>query len=129
MRRMAVKGCAVAAAMASCLVLGGCEGQTPRTSWGDFGGDADKGKVVITQASCGACHMIPGVVNATGLVGPPLSHFQRRTTIAGFLPNTPTNLIRWVRAPQSILPGNAMPDTPMTDQQARDAAAYLYSLK
>jgi cytochrome c1 len=34
-----------------------------------------------------------------------------------------------LRDPQSVVPGNAMPSTNLTDQQARDAAAYLYTLR
>lgn len=48
--------------------------------------------------------------------------------VAGVLPNSPANLIRWIRFSQSIVPGNAMPDTRLTDAQASDVAAYLYTL-
>jgi cytochrome c1 len=50
------------------------------------------------------------------------------TFVAGLLRNEPDNLLRWLRQPQSLIPGNAMPDTGLTDQQARDIAAYLYTL-
>lgn len=92
-------------------------------------GDPKHGAVVIQQAQCGACHEIPGILQADGLVGPPLASFGRRTVIAGLLPNTPDNLVLWLRRPQSVVPGNAMPDTGLTDPQARDVAAYLDSLK
>jgi len=80
------------------------------------------------SAECGACHQIPGVVGADGQVGPPLAGFGRRTIIAGVLPNTPANLVRWLRSPQSVKPGDAMPDTGLTAQEAHDAAAYLNRL-
>lgn len=70
--------------------------------------------------------MIPGVENARGEVGPPLTHWAERTSIAGVLPNTPANLVHWIQQPQSILPGNAMPNSGLTSKQARDVAAYLY---
>ena len=92
-------------------------------------GDPKHGAVVVEQAQCGACHKIPGIVQADGLVGPPLASFGRRTMIAGLLPNTPDNLVLWLRRPQSVVPGNAMPDTGLTEAQARDVAAYLDSLK
>jgi cytochrome c1 len=38
-------------------------------------------------------------------------------------------MIAWLRNPQKILPGNAMPDMQLTQEQARDIAAYLYTLK
>jgi cytochrome c1 len=70
---------------------------------------------------------MPGVPNADGLVGPPLAGFARRTVIGGVLPNTPPNLIIWLRDPQAVTPGNAMPNVGLTDAQARDIAAYLYT--
>jgi cytochrome c1 len=72
--------------------------------------------------------VIPGIHAANGLVGPPLYFFSRRTMIAGELPNTPDNLVRWIMNPPSVEPGTAMPDLGLSDQQARDAAAYLYTL-
>jgi cytochrome c1 len=92
-------------------------------------GNAQKGAVTITQMGCGSCHSIPGIADADGMVGPPLTHFQRRTIIAGLLPNTPDNLVHWIRHPQSVVPGNAMPDTGLSEKQARDVAAYLYTLR
>ncbi len=67
-------------------------------------------------------------MHASGLVGPPLIHFSRRTIIAGYLPNTRDNLIHWIQHPQQVAPGNAMPDASLTEKQARDIAAYLYGL-
>jgi cytochrome c1 len=93
------------------------------------GGDAQRGAAVIAQYGCGTCHTIPGVRAADGLVGPPLLWWSRRTFIAGELPNTPENLVRWVRSPQSIEPHTAMPALGLSDQQARDVAAYLYTLR
>lgn len=93
------------------------------------GGDAARGRQVIDQFRCGACHTIPGVRQANGLVGPPLMFFSRRTMIAGELPNTPDNLVRWLRSPKSVEPGTAMPTLGLSDQQARDVAAYLYTLR
>lgn len=93
------------------------------------GGDADRGKQLIAQIGCGACHLVPGVPGAQGLVGPPLQAFSQRTLIAGYFPNTPDNLVHWIEAPQRFLPGNAMPNMEIDDHDARDVAAYLYSLR
>jgi len=101
----------------------------PGPVWSGFGGDPTRGAQLITQAQCGACHAIPGIDNANGLVGPPLTHFARRTMVAGLLPNTPDNLVHWVRDPQSVTPGNAMPSSGLSAQEARDVAAYLYTLR
>lgn len=93
------------------------------------GGDARRGAEIISQVGCGSCHTIPGIRSAQGVVGPPLYFFSRRTYIAGELPNTPANLIRWVRDPQSVEPGTAMPVLGLDEAQARDVAAYLYTLR
>lgn len=49
--------------------------------------------------------------------------------IAGELPNTPDNLVRWIKDPKLVEPGTAMPDLGLSDEQARDVAAYLYTLQ
>lgn len=93
------------------------------------GGDPARGEAVIADKGCGSCHTIPGISGANGLVGPPLYWFSRRTYIAGELPNTPENLVHWVQSPKSIEPATAMPTIGLNDQQARDVAAYLYTLR
>ena len=90
--------------------------------------DVRLGQVVITRAQCGSCHVIPGVADARGQVGPPLTGFARRTIIAGMLPNTRDNLVRWLLNPQAIVPGNAMPTSGLSPREAQDAAAYLDTL-
>ena len=62
------------------------------------------------------------------MVGPPLDHMGRRVYIAGLLRNTPRNMVTWLRYPQRIVPGNAMPDMELSDEQARNIAAYLNTL-
>ena len=37
-------------------------------------------------------------------------------------------MIAWLRYPQAIVPGNAMPDMGLDEEQARDIAGYLYTL-
>jgi cytochrome c2 len=90
--------------------------------------DKHRGAELISSYGCGGCHEVPGIVGATGVVGPPLNEFGRRVYVAGLLRNTPDNLIDWLKNPQSIVPGNAMPDLGVKDRDARDMAAYLYSL-
>ncbi len=92
------------------------------------GGDPNRGKVALLQYACATCHLIPGVVGAKSLVGPPLTGFAKRAYIAGNLPNTPENLIRWLRNPQQLSPSSAMPDLGVSEQDAQDMAAYLYTL-
>ena len=93
------------------------------------GGDVARGRTQIVAYGCGSCHAIPGIAGADGQVGPPLTAWSRRRIIAGEVANTPVNLITWITVPQSIEPGVAMPNLGVSDGQARDIAAYLYSLK
>jgi cytochrome c len=115
---------------ASSIVAVGCTGgKTLPNHTVTVGGNASQGHDVIMSKGCGSCHVIPGIHNAKGLVGPPLMFFSRRTMIAGELPNSPENLVRWLKDPPSVEPGTAMPDLGLTDKQAQDVAAYLYTLR
>ncbi len=91
-------------------------------------GNAQRGKVAIRQYGCIACHTIQGVTGPDAWVGPPLRRFSERKYIAGVLSNTSKNLVRWIRNPQAVDPLTAMPALGVTDEHARDIAAYLYSL-
>jgi cytochrome c2 len=92
-------------------------------------GNVERGARLIRNYGCGSCHTIPGIDGAQGLVGPPLTAMGRRVFIAGLLRNTPENMTEWLQAPQSIVPGNAMPDMGLSSRDARDIAAYLHALR
>ncbi len=91
-------------------------------------GHVADGKRAFVSIGCGACHRIRGVAEADGMVGPALDGFASRAEIAGALSNTPEHLIRWLQHPQQVVPGNGMPDQQVNDRDARDVAAYLYTL-
>jgi cytochrome c1 len=91
--------------------------------------DAARGKSALHQYGCATCHRIPGIVGANAPVGPPLEGIGARGFIAGVLPNTPENMVRWLRHPQGVSPRSAMPDLGVSDQDARDIAAFLAGLK
>lgn len=93
------------------------------------GGSADAGRDVIARYNCGACHRVPGIAGATGQVGPALGGIALRAHIAGVLVNNPDNLARWLQHPQQVVPGNGMPEQGLTAREARDVAAYLYTLR
>ena len=92
-------------------------------------GDAEKGRALIASRGCGACHSVPGVRGERSFAAPPLDHLRQRAFIAGVLPNAPGNLVAWLLDPGAILPDNAMPDTGLSEAEAWDIAAYLYTLK
>ena len=93
------------------------------------GGDAERGRSMIGARHCGACHTIPRVVGADGVVGPPLAGFARRSFIGGSVPNTPQNLTRWIQNPHTFDPLSAMPALGIDHKQALDIATYLYTLE
>ncbi|MDA8218492.1 MAG: c-type cytochrome [Dehalococcoidales bacterium] len=92
------------------------------------GGDANAGRAAIEQYNCGNCHVIPGIPGATGTDGPSLMGFGNSPTIAGAVPNNPSNLIQWIMNPKSVKPNTTMPDLGVTETDARNIAAYLCQL-
>ncbi len=93
------------------------------------GGEPSRGKDVIRRYGCSTCHVIPGVEGARGQVGPSLEGIANRAYLAGKLPNTPANMLKWIREPQEVQPGTAMPELGVTEQDGKDIAAYLYTLQ
>jgi len=91
--------------------------------------DAGRGRAAIRRYGCGSCHSIPGITGAGGLVGPPLGQIASRVYIAGVLPNEPENMIRWIQNPPAVDEKTAMPNMGVTARDARDIAAYLYTLR
>ena len=127
MKRRAVPGAGLGMGLAWFTLLSACGREAPGTL--TVGGDPARGKSQIAAYGCGSCHVIPGVGGANGLVGPPLSKFAHRAFIAGEVPNTSDFLVRWISVPQAIEPGTAMPNLGVSEAQARDIAAYLYTLR
>ena len=135
-----MRGCArksdafklVAACVFACAVvaLTSCQqAELERKAEAMTGGSPQRGKAAINRYGCASCHTIPGVPGATALVGPNLDQVASRMYIAGVMPNTPDNMIRWVQHPRDVDPLTAMPNLGVTDQDARDIAGYLYTLK
>lgn len=107
-------------ALCACTPTGSFDART--------GGDAVRGEHIVRKYGCPACHTFPDIGRPRGVVAPALDAFARRTFIAGVVPNTPTNLVRWVIDPPSIDPLTAMPALGLTHAEAMDVAAYLYTL-
>jgi cytochrome c2 len=91
------------------------------------GGDPERGEAMFIQYGCGSCHAVTNVRTATGMVGPPLDGIALRVIIAGHLANNPQNMEKWVRDPQQVSPGTAMPDLNVGAGDARDITAFLYT--
>jgi putative membrane protein len=93
------------------------------------GGTPDRGAAAIRQYGCGACHTIEGIPGAQAHVGPDLTGIAMRAYIGGAVENSPENLVRWISNPKDIDPQTAMPYLGVSPRDARDIAAYLYSLR
>jgi cytochrome c len=92
-------------------------------------GDPARGKDAIGRYGCVACHTIPGIPNPGSGLAPPLAHMAGRSYIGGVLPNTPADMERWLRNPPAVDPRTAMPNMNISAEDAKDIAAYLYTLK
>ena len=112
------------APLALALVLAACGEARPPPHVA--GGEPQRGREAIERFGCVACHTIPGVSGHRANVGPPLVHLAGRGYIAGVLPNTPDNLVRWLRNPPAVDPRTAMPNLGLSQSEAADIAAYLY---
>lgn len=90
--------------------------------------DAGRGKTAIERVGCASCHRIEGIRWPEGSVGPEIVNVSERALIAGRLPNRPETLAAFVRNAPALVPGTTMPQMPLTEQESRDVAAYLYEI-
>jgi cytochrome c2 len=104
--------------------LGACDGdkRAPRVV---TDGDRERGRQAVERYGCGACHRIPGVRSARGIVGPSLEGLAARPYIAGRMANDGSNLVAWIRGPRVLDPQTIMPDLAVSEPDARDIAAFL----
>jgi cytochrome c len=91
------------------------------------GGYPSRAPELIRRYGCAGCHTIPGIPGGDGQVGGPLKDIRQRVYVGGVVLNSPDNLTRWMVAPQTFSPRTAMPATGISEAEARDVAAYLYS--
>src|SRR5690606_36993247 len=90
-----------------------------------IGVDLHRGRRLIAEYGCVACHAVEGVRGPISKVGPPLKDMALRAYIAGVLPNTTENLVRWLLDPPAIDPLTAMPAMGLSVGDTKDIAAYL----
>lgn len=115
----------LAAAMAMMACVPSREPVEPVTARGD----PERGRRLLAQYQCGACHTIPGVPASRGQVASSLLGFGQRSYIAGRLPNGAEMLAQWIVHPQALVPGTAMPSMGVSPEDARHMAAYLMELR
>ena len=90
-------------------------------------GDPARGRAALERYGCGTCHVIGGIAGAGANVGPSLDGVGRRAYLGGMLPNTPANMVAWIRHPRKYDPRTAMPDLGVSEDEARDMAAYFHA--
>lgn len=89
---------------------------------------ADAGQALFQVLGCTSCHIGAGI-SGGGNVGPNLSRMGSQAQIAGVVPNTPENMVKWLMDPQAIKPGTQMPNLGLTELQATALTAYLEESK
>jgi mono/diheme cytochrome c family protein len=89
-------------------------------------GDPDRAPEHLRRFGCAGCHTISGLPGANGLVGPPLQSLVKRVYV-GSVRNTPGNLVAWIVNPRALNPNTPMPVTGISEDAARDVAAFLYT--
>jgi cytochrome c oxidase subunit 2 len=110
---------------ASWLEAEAATGMTPAdsdTAWA--------GRQLFLASGCGGCHTVRGT-NATGTIGPDLTHFgSRRSVGVDTLPLTPENTRAFIVNGQHIKPGNRMPPFRIfSETELAQLSAYLAGLK
>jgi cytochrome c len=125
--RSAIPGAVILLTMA--IAASSCGSSAVREAERLTGGSVPRGRTAVGKYGCAACHTIPGIDGATANVGPPLDKVAVRQFLGGRLPNTPDNMIKWIQHPQSVDPKNVMPELGVSDRDARDLAAFLYTLR
>jgi cytochrome c oxidase subunit 2 len=87
------------------------------------------GKETFLSLACVNCHNVDGVMLQGGFA-PNLTHLMSRETIAsGAAENTPENLRKWLRNPNSIKDGCLMPNMMLSEEQIELLVGYLTTLK
>jgi cytochrome c553 len=94
-------------------------------------GDPARGRAIVASGTygCAACHAIPGIPGTKGVAGPPLTGLAGRSLLAGQLPNNADVLVAFLQNPPSLVPRTGMPNVGLDAGQARDIAAFLYTLE
>jgi cytochrome c1 len=88
---------------------------------------AGPGRDLFSSKTCNNCHTVAGI--STGTVGPELTHVGGHAQIAGTLPMSKENLVKWIKDPPGQKPGTTMPNLGISDADASALADWLLQLK
>ncbi len=94
------------------------------------GADPQRGRKLMEEKACGTCHLFSGVpplpeapasegyeTRAAVQLAPDLRYARERLE--------PGMVLAWLENPLKVKPDTKMPETPMTDDERRDIAAYI----
>ncbi|MBC7983579.1 MAG: cytochrome c [Candidatus Obscuribacterales bacterium] len=84
-----------------------------------------RGDMLLRQYACHSCHRIQGITGPQTYVGPALMNWPQRKFIAGVVPNTRDNLIKWIQDPQAVSHQTLMPNLDVPEAHAGEMATYL----
>ena len=88
-----------------------------------------RGQQVFLSSTCIMCHTINGTPAGSN-IGPNLTHVGSRNMIASAtLANTREHLAQWIKDPQSVKPGNKMPQNNFSEADFQALLDYLQSFK
>src|SRR5688572_5876225 len=125
-------GSAVGGVVVAAVMFGAFQGPGATAAAGGKGVEAANiptgpGRDLFTSKTCNNCHTVAGI--STGTVGPELTHFGSHTQIAGTLPLSKENLVKWIKDPPGSKPGTTMPNLGINDADAGVLADWLLQLK
>lgn len=87
-----------------------------------------RGEQVFVEHACRGCHTVRGLTD--GPVGPDLTHFASRSTLAGgMFERSDSALVHWILNANSLKQGSTMPGFPVPGKDMGPLVAWLQSLK
>ena len=110
------------------LLFVACSRGEPSPQPAASAGDAGRGKQLIDKYACTACHAVPGFEQG-GSLGPSLAGIGSRAEISGRVPNNLETMTAYIADPPAVDPPTRMPPVGATPQEARDIAAFLFTLR
>ena len=91
--------------------------------------NVEDGKSLFISKACTGCHVIKGIPEAQGKVGPELTYQASNVQIMGVVANTEENLKKYLKDPVKLKPGISMPNQHLTDSEIDALVAFLRTLK
>ena len=91
-------------------------------------GNAAAAKAHMEKYACQACHVIPGMGEG-GALGPDLTGFAVRTTLNGRVQKNPQAVAAYLLNPTAVDAQTSMPAVGLSEEEAKDIAAFLETLK